>query len=150
MRIGLATTLLVALIECWIPATQAADSLPWAFNAPSADGYSIHLTTIDPAPGTPLVRGTVVVVTASVTYTLKIANQGVVVLVPQDEKNRAVANDVKQVTQEVFAPSGSLVLKQTLTVPRDAKEIRLFIPLVPDGIANTTGEITVRYPVVKK
>lgn len=150
MRFGVATTLLVALVGCWTPITHAADTLPWVFNAPSAEGYSINLITIDPAPGTPLVRGTAVTITASVTYTLKVANHGVVVLVPQDEKNRAVVTAGKQVNQEVSAPSGTLALKQTLTVPSDAKEIRLFIPLVPDGIANTTGEITVRYPVVEK
>jgi hypothetical protein len=91
-----------------------------------------------------------VAITASVTYTLKVAKHGVVVLVPQDENNRRVVNAEKQVIKEVSTPSGTLVLKQTLTVPRDAREIRLFIPLVPDGIANTTGEITVRYPVVEK
>ncbi len=41
MRFGVATTLLVVVVECWIPFTRAADTLPWVFNAPSAEGYPI-------------------------------------------------------------------------------------------------------------
>lgn len=150
MRFSTALTLLIALVASPAPATPASDSLPWVFNARAADGYSITLDRIEPAPGTPLVRGSEVTITATVTYTLSAAKQGVVILVPQDERNRAVASDGKQVSQPVSAPSGSLVLKQTLTVPRKAKELWLFIPLMPDGISTTTGEITVRYPVVRK
>ena len=130
--------------------TYASDDMPWVFNAPAADGYSITLESIEPAPGTPLVRGSEMSIVASVTYTLRIADHGVVILVPQDEKNHPIGSGAKQVSQAVSAPSGTLVLRQTLTVPRYTKEIRLFIPLVPDGMSNTTGEVTVRYPVVKK
>jgi len=150
MRSRTMTVPLIALLTSLACTANAGDSMPWAFNAPAAEGYSITLGSIEPAPGTPLVRGSEVVITASVTYTLSVANHGVVVLVPQDDENRPVASDGKQVSQAVSGPSGSLVLKQTLTIPRNAKEIRLFIPLVPDGISTTTGEITVRYPVVKK
>lgn len=129
---------------------DARDDMPWAFNAPAADGYSISLESIEPAPGTPLVRGTDVTITVSVKYTLSVADRGVIILVPQDERNHAIGSGTSQVTQAVTAPSGSLVLKQDIHVPKDAKEIRLFVPLVPDGISTTTGEITVRYPVVKK
>jgi hypothetical protein len=120
------------------------DSLPWVFNAPAADGYSIALNSVDPAPGTRLLRGSEVTITASITYKLSIADHGLVVLVLQHEKNRPVSPDGKSVSQEVAAPEGTLVLKQTLTVPRKAKEIRLFINLVPDGLETTTGEITIR------
>jgi hypothetical protein len=41
-------------------------------------------------------------------------------------------------------------LEQTVMIPPRAHEVRLFIPLVPYGIANTSGEITLRYPVVKQ
>jgi hypothetical protein len=50
----------------------------------------------------------------------------------------------------VSSTSGAATLKQRLTIPRDAKEVRLFVPLIPDGLTNTTGEITIRYPVVKR
>jgi hypothetical protein len=143
-------TLMIANLFSLASASYAGGEMPWVFNAPAADGYSIALESIEPAPGTPLVRGSEVSISASVTYTLSIADHGLVILVPQDEKNRAIGSGTKQVSQPVSAPSGALVLKQTLTVPLNAKEIRLFIPLVPDGISNTKGEITVRYPVVKK
>ncbi len=128
----------------------AADQLPWAFNAPAAEGYSITLKSVDLAPGTPLISGTEVTLDVFVSYKLSIAKHGVVVLVPQDDKNRSLASGGKQVTQEVALPEGQLHLAQSLKVPRNAKEVRLFIPLVPDGISHTTGEITIRYPVVKK
>jgi hypothetical protein len=129
-------------------AASAGDSLPWMFNAQAADGYSIKLEAIDPAPGTPLIRGSKVTITVSVTYTMTIAPHGMIVLVPQDEKNRALASGEPQVVQEVSGAGGVATLRQTLVVPLNANEIRLFVPLVPDGLKNTTGEITVRYPVV--
>jgi hypothetical protein len=71
------------------------------------------------------------------------------VLVFQDEKNGLVKSDTSQVSQEVTGADGVASLEQTVMVPPRAHEVRLFIPLVPDGIANTTGEVTLRYPVVK-
>ena len=46
--------------------TYASDDMPWVFNAPAADGYSITLESIEPAPGTPLVRGSEMSIVASV------------------------------------------------------------------------------------
>jgi hypothetical protein len=125
MRWQLAIRLAFLFPLCVAQQAMGEDSLPWVFNAPAADGYSIALNSI--------------------------ADRGLVVLVLQDEKNQPVSSsDGKSVSQEVAAPEGTLVLKQTLTVPRKAKELRLFIPLVPDGLETTTGEVTIRYPVVKK
>lgn len=150
MRFGATTAVLIALVGCQSVPTRTDETLPRVADARAASGYSIGLTSIDPAPGTPLVRGTEVVITASVTYTLTVANHGVVVLVPEDEKYSLVATGAKQVSRGVSAPSGTLILKQTMTIPLNTKEIRLYIPLVPDGIRHTSGAIAVRYPVVDK
>jgi len=128
----------------------ADESLPWVFNAPEAKGYSIKLDAVDPAPGTPLVRGSKVTITVTVTYAMSIAAHGVIILVPQDEGTRPASPGTPQVKQEVSASNGSTTLKQQLVVPKDAKELRVFVPLVPDGLTNTTGEITIRYPIVRK
>jgi hypothetical protein len=61
-----------------------------------------------------------------------------------------VDSDVAQVSQEVSSADGMVSLEQTVTIPARAKELRLFIPLVPDGLIQTTGEVTLRYPIVKK
>ena len=132
-----------------VSATAADGSLPWAFNAPAAEGYSIKLVSVEPTPGTPLVRGAKVSFKVSVSYSMAIAKHGKIVLVFQDEKNGPIKSETSQVSQEVSGPDGVASLQQTVTVPPRAHEVRLFIPFVPDGIANTTGEVTLRYPVVK-
>jgi hypothetical protein len=133
-----------------VSAVRGDQSLPWAFNAPAADGYSIKLISAEPTPGTRLVRGAKVLFKVSVSYSMSIASRGKIVLVFQDEKNGLVKSDTSQVTQEVAGTDGAASLEQTITVPARAHELRLFIPLVPDGIANTSGEVTLRYPVVKQ
>jgi hypothetical protein len=122
----------------------------WAFNAPEAEGYSIKLESSNPLPGTPLVAGEEVQLKVSGTYSLTIAKHGRIILVPQDEMNNPVGSGEKQVFQEVNDSQGKFELTQKIKVPKDAKEIRLFIPLVPDGLSRTTGEITIRYPVTVK
>ncbi len=125
----------------------AEDSLPWAFKAKEAEGYSIDLVSVDPAPGTPLVAGSSVEFKVAVTYSMTVADHGAIVLVFQDEANRAVKPT--QVMAEVAGGSGSAALSDTVVVPRNARELRLFIPLVPAGLKETTGEITLRYPLQK-
>jgi hypothetical protein len=141
------TAPLIALVAIGGPAL-AREARQWAFNAPPAKGYGITLNSIDPAPGTPLTRGSEVTITASVTYQMSVANQGRVVLVCQERRNRCITETGKQVTQTVMAPSGTATLTQKVTIPTEGKEIRIFIPLVPAGLTRTTGEVTVRYPLV--
>lgn len=134
----------------WSQGASAKEpELPWAFNAPRAEGYTIDLETVDPAPGTPLVRGSSVTFKVTLSYQLESAPHGVVILVFQDEKNGSVTGDSAQTMSEVTKGKGSITLSETVVVPTKAKELRLFIPLVPDGITTTTGEVTLRYPIVK-
>ena len=131
------------------PLAYGREALPWVFKAPPAEGYEVTLNSIEPAPGTPLTRGSEVEIVASVTYRMTVAIDGVVVLVCQDEKNRPVTEMGKQLVEKVSGPTGVVTLRQRVTVPKKAKEIRVFIPIVPAGLTETTGEITVRYPIVK-
>jgi|SRR5580698_6426539 hypothetical protein len=148
MRNGLLTIALVALLQlCAGPVSSAADDLRWAFKAKAADGYSIDLVSVTPTPGTPLIHGSQVEFRITVRYSLTIAKTGVIVLVFQDDENRNVQAGSPQVTQPVRDASGTVTLTESITVPADAKELRLFVPLVPDGIKNTSGEVTIRYPL---
>jgi hypothetical protein len=137
-------------------ATQAPagdDDLPWAFNAPRAEGYSIDLLTVDPAPGTPLVAGATVEFSITVSYSLSAPayKTAAIFLVFQDEEDRsAKADDAEVVLASVSDPQGSVTLTDTVTVPKRAKELRLFVPLVPSGLEETNGEVTIRYPIKKK
>lgn len=120
---------------------------PWAFNAPRAEGYTIDLDSAEPPPGTPLLRGASVPFKVAVNYLLDVAPHGTVILVFQDESNKVVTDEREQTTVEVEKGNGTVTLADEVVVPSDANELRLFIPIVPDGITTTTGEITLRYPI---
>jgi hypothetical protein len=122
-------------------------SLPWAFNAPRADGYAIDLVDVKPAPGTPLAAGHFVDFLVTVRYSLTIANHGTIILVFEDENDHSATPKGPQLMQKVDGPGGEVTLREGITVPTHAKELRLFVPLVPDGITHTTGEATIRYPI---
>ena len=131
-------------------AACATPSLPWEFNAPRAHGYSIDLVDLKPAPGTPLAVGDPVEFIAKVKYSLSIASRGAIVLVFEDGNDHRIEH-VPEIFQRVNSPGGELTLRERLTIPPDARrELRLFIPLVPDGLARTTGEITARYPIKRR
>lgn len=126
------------------------NDLPWAFNGTPAQGYSIDLVSVDPAPGTPLIAGTSVEFRITVNYSMSVSKTGAIVLVFQDEKNRSAKPDGGQVIQALSEPEGSLTLTDVVMVPKRAKELRLFVPLIPDGLSETNGEVTIRYPIKKK
>jgi hypothetical protein len=145
----LCTPLLPAGLLMAHVALAAEPDRPWVFNAPRAEGYTIDLTSIEPSPGAPLTRGETVTFKATVSYDLQIAPKGTVILVFQDEKNNSLTGDLPQVMQEVEKGNGTVTLEQSFVIPRRGKEIRLFVPLMPDGIETTTGEVTIRWPIVK-
>ena len=137
----LAAMLVIAATAC------AQKDLPWVFNAPRADGYSIDIVSAGPPPGSVLTAGTRVTFVVEVAYTLSITQSGMVVLVFQDERNRSAKPGEPQVAQTVMAPKGSLKLEDTVVIPEGAEELRLFIPLVPEGLSRTAGQIIIRYPI---
>lgn len=142
LRRGLPLAALLSIIS----GCAATDNprLPWAFNAPRAEGYAIDLVNVKPAPGTPLAAGTLVEFLVKVNYSLSVASRGTIVLVFENEKNKVKAPEI---TRRVASPAGEVTLRERITVPDDAKELRLFIPLVPQNAVHTTGEVTIRYPI---
>lgn len=147
MRPGLAGLLAVQALALSQAAIAEEQANPWAFNAPRADGYAIDLVSAEPPPGTPLLRGASVPFKVTVQYALDVARHGAVILVFQDESNKVVTGEREQTTVEVEKGNGTVTLADEVVVPSDANELRLFIPIMPDGITTTTGEITLRYPI---
>ncbi len=132
------------------PLISAKDELPWAFNGTRAEGYRIDLVSVNPAPGTPLVAGSTVEFKITLTYSMSVAKKGDVLLVFQDEKNHSAKPNGPMVSQAVTEPSGTVSLVDTIVIPKRSKELRLFVPLAPEGINETNGEVTIRYPIKKK
>jgi hypothetical protein len=142
----------------WIVATllaasataPARDEMPWTFNGTRAEGYSIDLLSVDPAPGTPLVRGSSVEIKVTAKFAMTIAPEGKVLLVLQDEKNKRVEATRTPESAPVSGTAGTITLSATIPVVPKSKELRIFVPLVPKGLQSTDGEIVIRYPIVKK
>jgi hypothetical protein len=141
--------LLSAVSGCATPGSYRP-VLPWEFNAPRADGYAIDLVDVKPAPGTPLAAGNSVDFFATVKYSLSITRRGRIFLIFEDENDHMINPKRTVVIQQVSSPSGELTLKGRIAVPIYAKELRLFIPLDPQGFSHTTGEVTIRYPIVRR
>lgn len=150
MKVVGAQVVVVAALLFTAQVLAGEEELPWAFNDTPAQGYSIDLVSVEPAPGTPLTAGASVEFKITLNYSMSISKTGAIILVFQDEKNRSATPDRPQVVQAVSEPEGSVTLTDTVTVPRRAKELRLFVPLVPDGLSKTNGEVTIRYPIAKK
>jgi hypothetical protein len=128
-------------------AISADGPMPWAFVNGSAKGYSIKLESASPAPGTPVTIGQTVAFKITVSYQLSIADLGSIILVVQDETNKNLLGDREQQSQSVSRGKGTVTLTDSFIVPAGGNEVRLFIPLVPQGMTNTDGELVVRYPV---
>jgi hypothetical protein len=128
----------------------AADNMPWTFNGQRAEGYSIDLISVEPAAGTPLVRGSSVEIKINAKYAMSIKPEGQVFLVIQDEKNKRVEATKTPASIPVTAGDGTLTLTAMIAEVPKSKEIRVFVPLSPKGLEETNGEIVIRYPIVKK
>lgn len=142
---GLLLAILLSAVSSCVAVNRPG--LPWEFDAPRAEGYAIDLVDVRPAPGTPLVAGDSVDFVAQVKYSLSIAGHGAIVLVFENENDHSLKPKAPLVNQRVDSPGGEVNLRERITVPTDTKELRLFIPLVPDGLVHTTGEVTIRYPI---
>jgi hypothetical protein len=138
------------LLSAVSPLLEAKEKLPWAFNGTRAEGYSIDLVSVDPAPGAPLVAGSTVEFKITLSYTMSVAKQGKILLVFQDDKDRSAKPGGPLVSQSVTEPAGTVSLIDKITIPKGAKELRLFVPLAPEGLSETSGEVTIRYPIKKK
>jgi hypothetical protein len=130
-----------------VPNAPDAGSSPLAFNAPPGDGYSIALLKVDPVPGTALVAGAKLNFKVTVSYKMSISSHGDIFLVFQDEKDVGIKPDDPRAKFEVTQTEGVASLANAITVPSGAKEVRVFVPIMPEGLKSTTGEVTIRYPI---
>jgi hypothetical protein len=140
---------ILAFLSVVLPTSVVAaeDELPWAFQNGEAHGYSLEPVSADPLPGTPLCAGSERKFAVSVSYALTISTEGKVMLVFQDENNVQIAGrSPSQVSQTVSEGRGTVTLSETITIPR-AKEVRVFVPLIPGGMEKTEGELVLRFPI---
>ena len=145
MRIGV--SLAFVFIAFASLANAADEPLPSSFVNGSANGYSIALVSASPAPGTIVGVGQTVEFKITVSYQLSVANKGSILLVVQDETNKNLLGDRKQQSKSVNRGKGTVTLTDSFVVPAGSSEVRLFIPLVPEGMTNTDGEVVVSYVV---
>jgi hypothetical protein len=131
---------------CAASASGADSALPWSFVNGSAKGYSIQLVSASPVPGTQVTVGQTVNFEVTVSYQLSIAHRGAIILVLQDENGKNLTEGKPQQSRSVDGGKGTATLAQSFTVPAGVKEVRLFIPLVPQGLEHTDGELVLRYP----
>jgi hypothetical protein len=129
----------------------AGDDMPWVFNnGEPGQGYSITFVNADPAPGTPLLRGSSVTIKLNVTYTMSAAPEGKIFLVLQDEKNNKIEGTKEPATVDATSAGGPATLSVTIPAVPKAREVRIFVPIFPKGLESTSGEILLRYPIRKK
>jgi PPE-repeat protein len=121
---------------------NAADSgtSPWSFVNGAANGYAVQLVSAVPAPGTQIFPGQTLEFRVTVGYQLSMAETGSVILVIQDENDQNLGTG-PQKSQTVERGQGNVTLAQSFVVPADAREIHLIIPLVPQGVEHTSGEL---------
>ncbi len=80
---------------------------------------------------------------------MSVSKSGKITLVFRDENNgRVIPNDPRAYV-EVNDSANVASLANVVTVPSDAKELRVFVPIIPEGLKHTTGEVTIRYPIIK-
>jgi hypothetical protein len=137
--LGIATTSMVA-----------AAPLPWSFVNGAGKGYAIKLGSASPEPGSGVRVGQSVEFKVDLSYQLDVADEASIALVFQDDADKTLKPDATQQHVDVQKGKGSVTLRDSLVVPEGVKEIRLFIPIVPKGMSNTSGELILRYPIVRE
>jgi len=94
-----------------------------------------------------LIVGQHVAVSVTVAYKLAATDKGKIALVVEKSDDSYVTPEHKQIQKEVTRGSGELTLTDEFDVPSGTNLIRLFVPIVPDGYTDTSGEVVVEYPV---
>lgn len=107
----------------------------------------MQLVSALPTPGTKVAVGQTVEFKITVSYQLSIADKGSIALVIQDENNKNLLAGTPQQRQSVNRGKGTITLTESFLVPSGSSEVRLFVPLIPEGMRHTDGELVLRYPV---
>lgn len=144
---SLAVAVLLFLVALVNPGFTRVGSEPLSAKS---TGYSIELIEAHPKPESILTPGAPVDIHVKVKYSMTDAQRGRVVMVLQDVSGGLVADaSGKQPSSEVKGPSGSVSLSATIKVPRQGDALRVFVPLIPDGSANTDGEVYFSYKIAE-
>lgn len=141
----------LALTGC-APTVATPNAVPSATTAPlpqttDTRGYGLTLVNVTPANGTRLAPGKAVIFSVTVAYHLEVADTGMIVLVPQDERGSSILRWRAQRALPVGRGTGQVTLTDSLTVPEGIRGVHLFIVLAPAGYETTEGEVVLRYPV---
>jgi hypothetical protein len=110
-------------------------------------GYSVSYVDVVPRPRSELAAGERVVFSVTVGYRLARAARGEVSLVFQDAAGGSLTGTRRQVSAQVARGEGQVTLTDTITIPVGVRTVHLFIPLVPEGMNVTSGELLIAYPV---
>ena len=110
-------------------------------------GYSIFYVEAVPKPGTALVGGQTTAFSVTVRYHLDVAQRGHISMVFEDQDDRILLPGRSQVMQAVARGSGRTTVADTVQIPEGTRYVHLFVPIVPDGMVHTSGEVLITYPV---
>jgi hypothetical protein len=115
--------------------TQAKDSVTSVIN-------------MVPAAGTALQAGQTVTFSGTPGYTLASADVGSMIMVIQDQTDRALPASTTQPIVVVHRGSADVTLSETITIPASGvTSVRVFFVLAPAGAATTYASAQVSYPV---
>ena len=126
------------LVACTNAGVKAIDPAP---------GYGLRAVSISPKPETTFSVGQQVTFSVTVEYHLELADSGMVLLIPQDQSGGSLVVGRGQVTRSVERGSGQVTLSDSVTVPPGARNVQLFILLVPAGHTQASGQLFVKFPV---
>jgi hypothetical protein len=140
-RVAMAGTVLLWLLSVGCGGSPGAPT-------PTASDSMNSITNVNPPTGTTLHPGQTVTFTGTAGYTLATADQGSVVMVIQDQANRALPTSDGQKSAVVPRGSGNVTISQTITVPDDGvTSVRIFFALAAAGTTTTNAVLSVAYQV---
>ena len=140
-----AALLLLALVGCATAGTVRPSA---GVRTVGGDpGYSVAYVGATPKPRSILAPGQTVAFNVTVEYRLESAQRGTLGLVIQDETGRSLTPERKQVSQQVERGAGRITFSDTVIVPPGVRGVQLFIPLFPELMNSSTGELVILYRV---
>jgi len=122
-----------------------ASTVPVVRNIGGAPDYSVSFVSADPEPGSVVTPGQTVSLTITVKYFLQARSTGRVFLIFENEANHVVDPQHHQASQDVGKGSGQVTVSDSITLPTNLRELHVFVPLVPDGMTHTSGELMLIY-----
>ena len=110
------------------------------------DGCSVSYVEAVPKPGAKLPTGVGLEFRVRVRYTLSAADGGRILLVFQDGRGAPLVQG-EQAQVHLESGSGEAALTGSVVIPTGTKRVKLFVPMMPEGVAQTTAAIMIQYAV---